>query len=127
MQILIIRSGFILIMLMIQGFTSFAFAAAVDDVERAEGVHINNFSFSINGNYYEAGNLLLPKPTRTLDTTIDARALGLAVDLVIPLHGSRSGDTISWSFDVSPSPGIGIGFPNTVTRIRGVLVARAAF
>jgi hypothetical protein len=127
MQNLIIRSGFILILLMIQGFTSFAFAAAVDDVERAAGVHIDNFSFSINGNYYEAGNLLLPKPARTLDTTIDARALGLPVALVIPLHGSRSGDTISWSFDVSPSPGVDIGFPNTVTRIRGVLVARATF
>lgn len=100
-------------------------ATAVEDVERGVGIQISQFGFTLNGNY-DAGGLFLPKKPNTLDTVINARALGIDVRLLIPLSGTRSGDTIKWSFDVSPSPAIDIGWPNTIVRVRGSLVVRAS-
>jgi uncharacterized membrane protein len=100
-------------------------ATPAEDVERGAGIQISQFGFTLNGTY-EVGGFFLPKGPSTLDTVIDARSLGLGVSLLIPLRGARSGDTITWSFDLSPSPAVDIGWPNTIVRIRGSLVARAA-
>lgn len=99
-------------------------ATPAEDVERGAGIRINQFGFTLNGTY-EADGFFLPKGPNTLDTVIDARSLGLGVSLLVPLRGTRSGDTITWSFDVSPSPAIDIGWPNTIVRVRGSLVAHA--
>lgn len=104
---------------------SSAGATAAEDVERGSGVQIVQFGVTVNGSSYEAGSVFLPKGPDTLDTALDASALGLAVSLRVPLRGTRSGDTITWNFDVRPSPAVDIGWPNSVVRFRGSLVLRA--
>jgi probable HAF family extracellular repeat protein len=99
-------------------------AAPVDDVRRGSSIQITQFGFSLNGDF-EAGNVFLAKEPNTLDATLDARMLGIGVDLRVPLRGTSSGDTITWSFDLSPTPAIEIGWPNSIVRIHGSLRVRA--
>ena len=114
----------LLLVLIMFCLSSFARATPVDDVRRGSSIQITQFGFSLNGDF-EAGSVFLAKEPNTLDAVLDARMLGLGVDLRVPLRGTNSGDTIIWNFDVSPAPAIEIGWPNSIVRIHGSLRVRA--
>jgi hypothetical protein len=104
---------------------STAHADVVDDVWRGTNIRLNAARIHVRGNDYAAGYWLLPKAAYTLDLNVPARDFGIDSDLVLRLHGSRSGSVITWTFDDTLPRPYYLGSANNVTRVRGTLRARA--
>ncbi|WP_426756651.1 hypothetical protein [Myxococcus sp. Y35] len=102
-----------------------AHAGVVDDVRRGTNIRLNAARIHVRGNDYATGYWLLPKAANTLNLNVPARQFGVNSDLVLRLHGSSSGNVITWTFDDTlPSPYY-LGSANSVTRVRGTLKALA--
>jgi probable HAF family extracellular repeat protein len=102
-----------------------AHADVVDDVWRGTNIRLNAARIHVRGNDYATGYWLLPKAANTFDFNVPARQFGINSDLVLHLHGSRSGNVISWTFDDPLPRPYYLGRANNVTRVRGTLRARA--
>ncbi|GHG87238.1 hypothetical protein [Comamonas sp. JC664] len=102
-----------------------AHADVIDDVVRGTNIRLNAARIHVKGNDYGTGYWLLPKAAGTLNLNVPARQFGINSDLVLRMHGSRSGNVITWTFnDALPSPYY-LGSANSVTRVRGTLKALA--
>ncbi|WP_043709441.1 hypothetical protein [Corallococcus macrosporus] len=102
-----------------------AHADVVDDVRRGTNIRLNAARIRVKGNDYATGYWLLPKAANTLDLNVPARQFGLNSDLVLHMHGSRSGNVITWTFDDRLPSRYNLGDSTYVTRVRGTLKAYA--
>jgi hypothetical protein len=107
-----------------------AFAGPVDDVIAGNGVQFFSATVSYDGTPFAAGAWAVPKAPGSLDLVARVSDFGLPGTDVLVLHGSRSGDVITWTFDHHLSREFVVGQvgPITevrVTRVHGQIVARA--
>ncbi|QSQ24611.1 hypothetical protein JY651_06570 [Pyxidicoccus parkwayensis] len=102
-----------------------AHADVVDDVWRGTNIRLNAARIHVRDSDYATGYWLLPKAANTLDFNVAARSFGIDSDLVLHLHGTRSGNVISWTFDDTLPQPYNLGSAQYATRVRGTLKARA--
>ncbi|MCY1045642.1 hypothetical protein OV208_30280 [Corallococcus sp. bb12-1] len=96
-------------------------AAAAEDFIRAQDVFINSASVLVAGKEYTTTGFRIPKVANSLDITITGADVGLPFSQSIELHGVRSGNLLSWTFDKTFNPPLELGGTQEVHRASGTL------